>query len=147
VTNRYSKYNLGMQKYVIGMFFLGVFMVVWSCNQTASEAGLVSEGEALAIKYCLNCHNPTSGQKARIAPPLIQIRDVYLSAYGDRDSFVAAIVDFVLHPEANKALLDEAVAQFGLMPRLSYKPEVLEQIAIHMLDDELVAPDWYKGLE
>lgn len=136
-----------MQKYAIGMFFLGVFVVAWSCNQTVSEAGVNSEGETLAKKYCVNCHHPTAGQKARIAPPLIQIRDVYLSAYGDRDSFIAAIVDFVLHPEGEKALLEEAVKQFGLMPRLSYKPEVLEQIAKHMLDDELIAPDWYKGQE
>lgn len=130
-----------MQKYVILSFFFLNYLI--ACQSSSSKESLAESGEVLAKKYCVNCHHPSAGINARMAPPLIQVRDVYMDVYPDADDFVQAISEFVNHPTREKVLMPEAVNKYGLMPRLSYSREKLDAIASYLFEAELSAPEWY----
>lgn len=101
-----------------------------------------SDGKKLLTRLCTSCH-VTEG-KPTIAPPISGVINHVKSAYPARDEFIQRIVDWVGNPEKERALMPGAVKKFGLMPKLSYKPEEVKLIAEFLYDGKMYLPEWYR---
>ncbi|NQV53332.1 MAG: DUF3365 domain-containing protein [Flavobacteriales bacterium] len=100
-------------------------------NSTAvqKDSLAIHPGEVLFNAYCNSCHNDVAMEGARLAPPMLAIKQRYQNAHPDSASFTKAIVDFVLHPAQEKALMSNAVRKFNLMLPMAYPEDDLVQIA------------------
>jgi nitrate reductase cytochrome c-type subunit len=110
----------------------------------SEESGLAHSGKALLKSQCLHCHSSSAGaQLGRVAPPMIEIKATYLEKYPSEADFVAAVLAFTSKPEKEKALLQDAVKQFGLMPYQKYPEESVRQIAEYIYRYQIEAPEWF----
>ncbi len=100
-------------------------------NNTAiqKESLALHPGEALFNAYCNSCHNDVAMEDARLAPPMLAIKQRYQNAYTDSTTFTKAIIDFVSHPTQEKALMSNALQKFNLMLPMEYPEQDLVQIA------------------
>jgi mono/diheme cytochrome c family protein len=101
-------------------------------------------GMQLFKTHCSHCHSSTAGEKfGRVAPPMIEIKAIYLRTYSEKEAFINAIVNFTAQPNQRKALLKDAVSQFGLMPYQKYQEESVHKIADYIYSHSIEAPDWF----
>ncbi|MCA1907375.1 MAG: c-type cytochrome [Magnetospirillum sp.] len=80
------------------------------------------DGQAVFDAACAACHFKQRDPARRdemVAPPMemmaVHVRD---AVGGQRDAFVARVVDFVKAPAESKAVDAMAVSRFGLMPAI-----------------------------
>jgi Protein of unknown function (DUF3365)./Cytochrome c. len=133
-----------------------VVLLMFSCKQgpktSEGEPGQVvqlatssEEGKKLMETKCYLCHNPSVGEHdQRIGPPMVAVKAHYLDAYQDRESFVAAIMEFVKSPSEDKTMMRGAVRRFGLMPTQQFPEEEIRKIAEYLYDFQIEEPDWFK---
>jgi len=97
------------------------------------------DGYTLLKQRCYICHleRPVQGDTTvqMQAPPMMGVKRHYKEKYPAKDEFIAAVVDWVKHPDSTKALMPGAVEEFGLMPPFPYPDEELEKIAEAMYED------------
>ena len=112
-------------------------------NAISTKAFDSHPGEKLMKNYCFACHNATTSEENRIAPPMISIKKRYLLENPSKAEFIKSMQEFIKDPEENIIMLG-AVERFGVMPKTVYPDEVIVQIADYMYDFEMEQPDWYK---
>ena len=112
-----------------------------SQNIIADEA----TGEQLYKTSCDVCHGTAGGMEMskRIAPPMMAVKMHYKQKLSDRASFVAAIVDWLAEPDANKTKMRGAIKNFGIMPLIPVIPEDAKKIAEYVYDNEMSKPDGF----
>lgn len=101
-------------------------------------------GKKLMQNKCYVCHNPTTGHKGRIAPPMVAVKSHYLKDDTTKEAFSNAIWDFVKKPNPYKTKMQGAVNRFGLMPYQEFKEEDIKQIAEYIYDNKIDEPEWFK---
>lgn len=141
-----------MRRLVLSAFGVGLLLI--ACQQgTGSDSDSKQEiteeswegsREILALN-CESCHSPTADHDSRLAPPFFAIRKHYLKVYPEEADFVAALTDFVQHPEEEKVLMRGALDKFGLMPALNLDEEKLSQIGHYLYAVEQEHPKHAKG--
>lgn len=128
-------------------------MKIWSSLLlilVSSQSGVVlangstAEGGKLFVKNCGACHAQSDSADNRIAPPIVAVKDHYLSTHADKQEFVSALVNWVTNPSNDRALMPGAIRRFGLMPALALSTEDLTAIAEFVYDEDIDKPDWYK---
>ncbi len=106
-----------------------------------------SPGRKLVTTYCVSCHANKENQAEQhksLAPPLWAIRTRYLRQHPERAEFVAAMVAFILKPDAAKSHMPGAIQQFGIMPPQPFPRELLEDAATAIFEaDGISAPGWW----
>lgn len=96
---------------------------------------------------CASCHKLVEGGGGPvIAPGMGEIRATYLQAYPERGAFVEAMVSFSQNPTKEDALMEAAVAKYGLMPKLGVSPKDLTAIAEYVFAHEVGTAAWHQGL-
>ncbi|MBL7857401.1 MAG: hypothetical protein JNM57_06910 [Cyclobacteriaceae bacterium] len=127
-----------------------------NCQQKASEpqttaVAAVIQPTATEVDYgllkmyCYPCHSPsTPSHDAILAPPMEAVKYRYKLNYQDKESFVNAITSMMLNPQKEKALMNRAVAQFGLMNATALSEEKIRKIAAYIYDNELEKPVWFQ---
>mgnify|MGYP004449612589 CR=1 FL=1 len=142
-------------KYLFISFWFVVLL--FSCKQgpktTEAEPGSVAQlttssevGKKLMETKCYLCHNPSIGDNnQRIAPPMIAVKARYLDTYGDRESFVKGIVEFVKAPSKEKAMMWGAVRRYGLMPSQQFPEDEIRKIAEYIFDYQIEEPEWFRA--
>jgi cytochrome c5 len=137
-----------------GSVFLLLYFILVSCSSPEDKAaqyrveseefGPAHPGKALLKSQCMHCHSSTAGAKlGRVAPPMIEVKAMYLEKYPLEADFVEAVLAFTSKPEKEKALLQDAVKQFGLMPYQKYPEESVRQIAEYIYRYQIEAPEWF----
>lgn len=144
----------------ITILLLSIVTLFMSCNQsnkknayTASshidnveEAGSHlkrDNGYTLMKNNCYACHNPNIKSHDEIlAPPFKAVKMHYMREYDNKEKFVDAMVDWVQHPDEEKALMFGAVKRFKVMPKLALSTEDLEKIAAYIYDNDVEQPEW-----
>lgn len=106
---------------------------------SAGFAGTMQSPESLFDQKCGACHLKTrpTDMSSLIAPPAIGVMRHVKTAYHNKKSAVAFVVDYVLHPSEKKALcMPQKIRRFGLMPsqKGNVTKEELEAIAAWMYD-------------
>ncbi|MCB0372460.1 MAG: DUF3365 domain-containing protein [Muricauda sp.] len=133
-----------------------VVLLMFSCKQgpktSEGEPGPVAqlatsseEGKKLMETKCYLCHNPSVGEHdQRIGPPMVAVKAHYLDAYQDRESFVAAIMEFVKSPSEDNSKMRGAVRRFGIMPTQQFPEDEVRKIAEYLYDFQIDEPDWFR---
>lgn len=101
------------------------------------------EGYALMKANCYVCHNPNSASHDDvIAPPFKAVKMHYTRQFDSKEEFVNAVVNWVLEPSEDKALMYGAVNRFKVMPKLILDKNDLEKIASYLYDNDVDEPEW-----
>jgi cytochrome c553 len=105
----------------------------------------LSHGFNLLESNCFSCHSPKGSHDARVAPPMVAIKNHYIGEETGLEEFSEALIAFVQNPSQENARMKGAIRKFGLMPKMEFSESELRDIAAYIYTTELEAPDWYAG--
>lgn len=111
-------------------------------NATSTEK-VYAEGQKLMENKCYVCHNPKLKENQLIAPPMVAIKEAYMT--DDEGQFIESFINFLSSPDKSKAKLPEAVKKYGLMPYQRYKNDDIKKIAKYMFNNQIEKPNWWEG--
>ena len=100
-------------------------------------------GKKILETNCYVCHNPTTPEENRIAPPMIAIKKRYSMGNNSKEAFIKSIQDFVKNPTEENAKMYGAVKRFGVMPKQVFPEETIKQIADYMFEFDIEKPEWF----
>lgn len=101
-------------------------------------------GKELMKTYCYACHNPTTAEADRIAPPMIAIKRHYITENTTKEEFTHAVMNWVKGPVPEKAKLYGAVRRFGVMPYQAFSEDTIQKISEYIYDYEIEQPEWFE---
>lgn len=133
---------------IIGAFL--ILILINSCqneqsNTTNAELSKVhQEGLSLMIQNCYSCHNPTTAEEKRLAPPMIAVKRHYEEVTSNKKEFISAFSKFMENPTRENSQMPSAVQRFGIMPNLSFPKEKVKLIAAYLYDNEIETPEWFE---
>lgn len=108
-----------------------------------SDEELKKIGMQLINDRCFSCHNPDMEADTRLAPPMFMVKRHYFDDKTTKDEFVNDIVNFVLNPNEEDAVMMGAIRKFGLMPQSSFLKEEVTIIAGYIFETDLRSDGWY----
>lgn len=140
------------------IYLFAVLVLVFSCkddkkseytttDKKDSNDTIATEehpGKKIMETECYICHDFTTPEESRIAPPMISIKTRYIGANTSKEEFVAQLWDFVNDPTEEKAIMFGAVNKFGVMPYQAFSEEKIRLVAEFMYDYEVDEPEWFK---
>lgn len=129
-------------------------LILFNCKQKDNtvDNGLLVEtntvndhpGKKLMEINCYACHNPTNGQEERIAPPMIAIKEHYISNNTTKEQFITDVQDWIEKPSEARSKMPGAIRNFGLMPYAPFPEETVFQIADYLYDNDIEQPEWFE---
>jgi hypothetical protein len=134
-----------MKKIIILISSL-TFLASCGGEQTENEEianGVPHAGKALMELNCNSCHSPSAGENARIAPPLIAVKKHYLENGMSKEDFIKAIQKWIENPSEDISKMPGAIRKFGIMAKVDYPKETIEQIADYLFTNEVEKPAWF----
>ena len=102
-------------------------------------------GKKLLETYCYVCHDATTTEDKRLAPPMIAIKKRYIFKDTTKEEFIAAIQNWVKNPNEKDAKMFGAVQRFGVMQKLPYPENDIKQIADYVYSEEIEQPEWFEA--
>jgi len=108
------------------------------------KVGEKHPGKKLMETNCYVCHNPTTSHDDRIAPPMIAVKEHYISEETTKEQFIADIQNWIKKPSEDKSKMPGAIRNFGLMPYAPYPDSTIKQIADYMFDNDIDQPEWFE---
>ena len=108
------------------------------------EKNQTHPGEKLMKAHCYACHNATTNEENRVAPPMIAIKKRYIFKNTTKQQFISDMQDWIKNPSEEKAKMYGAVNRFGVMSKMYYPEDVIEKIADYMYDNEIEQPEWFE---
>lgn len=133
-----------MKQLIIIIFSLITFI---SCENEQKEIVLTDvshPGKSLMEMNCNTCHSSTSAENSRIAPPMIAIKKKYLEPGISKHDFILSIQNWVEHPSEDISKMPDAIKKYGIMAKINYPKESIEQIADYIFSNEIEKPEWFK---
>lgn len=139
-----------MKKVLIILLSLLVFTSCKDSDKTVNkdsvafnkEEGELHPGKKLMETNCYVCHNPTTGHDERIAPPMVMVKEHYMSEDITKEQFIADIKNWTKKPSEDITKMPGAIRNFGLMPYAPYPEATVEQIADYMFEYDIEQPEW-----
>lgn len=101
-------------------------------------------GKKLMEINCYACHNPTTDQAQRIAPPMIAVKKHYKSQNTTKEQFIADMQEWIKKPSEERSKMPGAIRNFGLMPYAPFPEETISQIAEYIYDYDIEQPEWFE---
>lgn len=136
--------NKKRMKHLIILFTVVAF---FACNKSknTTENNLktikkVHPGKKLMQTKCYVCHNPSANGESRIAPPMIAVKNHYLSTDTTKEEFVNSMQNWIKNPVTENIKMPGAVKKFGMMPKQYFSEKTIELIAEYMYENELEKP-------
>lgn len=139
-------------KILFPFIVLALFISCKEANKVVSEIAEETSidntsqhpGKALMESNCYSCHNPSSKQGNRIAPPMIAVKEHYMNANTTKEIFIEDIVAWTKKPSVKKSKMPGAIRRFGVMPYLPYPEKDIKAIADYMFTYDIDQPDWFE---
>ena len=91
-----------------------------------------SYGELLFNGNCITCHS--TNELNNSAPTIIDRQKIYKSSFPLKKDFIHYMSTWVLNPNKETSLMDDAIEKYKLMPMLGYDKETLEEISSYLYD-------------
>ncbi|GAA3589745.1 hypothetical protein GCM10022396_03890 [Flavivirga amylovorans] len=101
-------------------------------------------GKKLMETHCYLCHDASTGEEERLGPPMIAIKKRYIFKDTSKDEFIKDMQDWIKNPNEKDAKMFGAVKRFGVMQKLPYPEDVIEQIGDYMFDNDIEQPEWFE---
>jgi len=127
-------------------------------SENASENVTVAEGSesqpAVVVNYdgfqlmqsaCFSCHSPNPSVENPVAPTLAEVKLAYLDQYPEKKAFQDAFLAFLENPTKERAIMDDAIDQFGLMPQMSLGKDKSQAIASYIYENQVQNSDWFNN--
>ncbi|WP_298556432.1 c-type cytochrome [uncultured Algibacter sp.] len=137
---------------------LTVLMVVLltSCNNSKNRVldtaqnnikkqDTIHPGKKLMETYCYACHDATTSEDKRLAPPMIAIKRRYIFKDTSKEEFITDMQNWIKNPTEKDAKMYGAVRRFGVMQKLPYPEDVIDQIADYIYDYNIEQPEWFEA--
>lgn len=134
---------------LIFVFFIGCKhsdKPLTALEKTVSETKNLQQehpGKKLMETSCYSCHSLTAPENSRIAPPMIAIKNRYISKNTTKEEFVNDMQNWMKNPTNKNAKMHGAVKRFGLMPKLGYPEETIQEISEYIYDFDIEKPKWF----
>lgn len=90
-------------------------------------------GSLLFHGNCTTCHMET---KALSAPSVVELKNNYITAFPNKEDFVAYMSQWVEHPNIEGSIMLDAVKKYKLMPELAFEKSALESISAYIYDTD-----------
>ncbi len=126
-----------------------------SCNNSKKESYKITSsetktdqehpGKKLMETFCYACHSPSASHDARLAPPMIAIKKMYINSNTSKEDFINSMQEWIKNPTKEKAKMLGAVSRFGVMPKTPYPEESIKEIADYMFDNDITQPEWFEA--
>ncbi|CAM1370796.1 Cytochrome c family protein [Tenacibaculum litoreum] len=142
-----------MKKLIALLAVLSIF----SCNQakkndsskknikiTSAEKVTIPPGKKLLETKCFVCHNSSTPNDERVAPPMIAIKAHYIGENTSEEEFTNNFLNFVLNPTKENAVMRGAVKRYGIMPYQKFEEQDLKKIANYLYNYKIEEPSWFK---
>ncbi|MCB9222794.1 MAG: DUF3365 domain-containing protein [Crocinitomicaceae bacterium] len=100
-------------------------------------------GFQLLETSCFSCHNPDANASAVTAPNMAEVKRVYLAQHESEEDFVDAITSFLSDPSKEKAIMKDAVENFGVMPNMSFGKAMSEAVGRYLYSSTIQDSGWY----
>lgn len=133
------------------LILLFVFLLVMSCQQSKKTSYSIFQlktethpGKKLLEEKCNICHSPSASHDKRLAPPMVAIKKHYISGNTTKESFTDAMQNWIKNPNEANVKMYGAVNKFGIMPKLQFSEEAINQISDYMFDYEIEQPEWFE---
>jgi cytochrome c553 len=143
MSNQALKKGIKLSKLILLSASFVVGLIVFKACTNSNANSHTEEGLVLLQSKCYSCHNPTSPEDSRLAPPMFAVKKHYLKAYQDEASFVNAFTAYVQQPSKEKALMQGAVEKFGVMAAVQFPEEEIKAIASYIYQNDLPKPKWF----
>ena len=102
-------------------------------------------GKKLLETNCYVCHDATTTEDKRLAPPMIAIKRRYIYKDTSKEEFIADIQKWTKNPNEKDAKMFGAVRRFGVMQKLNYPEDVVAQIADYVYTSNIAQPEWFEA--
>jgi cytochrome c5 len=114
----------------------GAFFIIIAAAATplaAQEQAFEPDGPQIFQLVCSMCH--TVNPPPQAAPPMSHVAGHYRQKHQDDEVAVAAMVEYIKHPEAERSALPaHAIERFGLMPaQIQLTDGQLKKVARYVL--------------
>ena len=90
-------------------------------------------GSLLFHGNCTTCHYET---QAVSAPSVLELKNRYVTAFPNKEDFVAYMSKWVQHPTLEGSIMIDAVNEYNLMPELAFEKSALESISAYIYDTD-----------
>lgn len=136
-----------ISKISIKSILIVLLFAVLGCGRTgqqeaAAEADLQAGFQVLETS-CFSCHSPDDQAAMGIAPSLAAIKAAYGGKATSPEQFRNHLAAFLLSPSPETSRMPEAIAQYGLMPKMSLSEEEVAAVAAYLYFTPLEKRDWY----
>jgi mono/diheme cytochrome c family protein len=92
---------------------------------------------------CFSCHSPDAEAAAGIAPTLAAIKAAYGGKATSPGQFRDDLAAFLQSPSTETSRMPDAIAQYGLMPKMSLSDAEVAAVAAYLFYTPLEIKDWY----
>lgn len=144
-----------MKKIIFLFLTLSVF---FSCDQASKSQEVdvekkianspnttnLANGFKLLEENCFSCHSPNKSLNNRVAPPMEAIKRHYITSNTTEEDFTSDLIAFLNDPKIETSKMPGAIKKFGLMPKMGFNEEQLQDIATYIFNTELEKPEWFE---
>jgi cytochrome c553 len=130
-------------------------LLLFSCQTEVKKSENIYFSEIVEIKEhpgkklmetnCYVCHSPSADHDKRIAPPMIAIKNHYISKNTTKEEFKKALLNWINNPSKENSKMKGAIKKFGIMPKTPFSEETILLIADYMFDNKIDKPKWFKN--
>ncbi len=107
-------------------------------------SALQHPGKKIMETKCYACHDATTPEENRLAPPMAAVKRRYVMGVRDKNAFIQDFIDWSKDPTLERSKMPGAVQRFGVMPFLPYPEEDIKLIAEYLYENEIDQPDWFE---
>tara|TARA_R110002049_G_scaffold309155_1_gene517717 strand:+ start:32931 stop:33401 length:471 start_codon:yes stop_codon:yes gene_type:complete len=100
-------------------------------------------GKKLMETYCYACHDASTPEDKRLAPPMIAIKKRYIFKDTSKQEFINDMQSWIKNPNEKDAKMFGAVKRFGIMLKMPYPEGVIEQISDYIYTSDIEQPKWF----
>lgn len=136
-------------KIFFGVIIPILLVLVHGCSSPEKKIEEKSEKDSLSTlslallqQQCFACHSPEPNAPNTSAPSMAAVRNAYYQSVTGREGFLKSMIQFLDNPKAENSKMPESVAQYGLMPKMSFKESELQLIAAYLYENELESKEW-----
>jgi len=107
-----------------------LFLILIPNLQADDNSSLLFNGN------CITCLKET---KSTSAPSVVEFKQRYKSAFTKKNNFVYYMSKWVVSPNKETSLMQDAIKKYGLMPHLGYDIQTLKNISAYIYETDFTS--------